>query len=65
MSELLTPNEAARIVRLSPNTLAKWRHYGTGPKFVKVGTRRVLYLKCELDAWLAERGRQSTSEAAA
>jgi len=33
------------------NTLAKWRHDGKGPKFVKLGTR-VVYPLTDLEAWL-------------
>lgn len=35
---LLTENQAARILRVSPRTLQGWRHRGTGPAYVKLGT---------------------------
>lgn len=65
MSELLTTTEAARVLRLSPQTLATWRCRGDGPKFVRLGKRRVLYLRADLERWVAEGVRRCTSEAAA
>ena len=35
--ELLTPEQAASILRQQPNTLAAWRHYGRGPRYYKLG----------------------------
>lgn len=58
---LLTTNEAARRMRLSPRTLERWRVTGCGPAFLKVG-RLAYYTECELDAWLASRIRRSTSD---
>lgn len=45
----------------SPRTLETWRVRGGGPRFLKVG-RRVAYRRRDLDAWLAERERASTSD---
>ncbi len=64
MAELMTCEEAARYTRLSPATLTKWRWAGTGPAFCRLG-RRVLYEVAELDRWIAEGRRTSTSEATA
>ena len=44
-------------------TLAKWRHYGCGPEYIRVGSR-IMYEQGSLDAWLDARRRSSTSEAA-
>jgi len=37
MESLLTSAEAAEYLKVSPNTLAKWRSCGGGPAYVKVG----------------------------
>ena len=36
---------------LSYTALAKWRHYGRGPAFLKLGTR-VVYRGADLNEWL-------------
>ena len=62
---LLPPRDAGhRLGGTAPQTLAKWRVYGTGPEFVKIGNR-VFYEEASLDSYIAERRRRSTSEAAA
>jgi hypothetical protein len=51
----------------TPATLAKLRVLGTGPEFVKVGSRDVAYPEAGLDAFaeaLVSRPLRSTSEAA-
>lgn len=49
--EKLTELEAARIMRLKPNTLAVWRCKGKGPSYSKVG-RRILYDLDELQTYI-------------
>lgn len=60
-SELLTPREAAALLRLHPQTLAALRVNGRGPRFF-TATRRVLYRRSEIERWLAEHERASTSD---
>ena len=57
---LRTP-DAAVYLALAQSTLEKARLTGTGPRFVKLG-RVVGYDIQDLDAWLDERKRLSTSE---
>jgi hypothetical protein len=61
VSNLLTPKEAARFLKMSTSFLAKKRLTGDGPAFVKVG-RSVRYSESMLTAWTRSRQRQSTSE---
>jgi predicted DNA-binding transcriptional regulator AlpA len=61
---LRTP-AAAEYVGLSDSTLEKFRLTGEGPQFVRIGVRAVGYRIEDLEAWLAERVRRSTSEGAA
>ena len=57
----MTTGEAAAFLRLSARTLERYRLNGAGPRFHKFGTR-VLYLRADVVAWAAERGRSSTSD---
>ncbi len=60
-SNYLRPDEAALYLHVSKSSLAKWRVYGTGPAFTKAG-RVVLYAQADLDQWLTDNRRRSTSE---
>ncbi len=53
MSQYLITEEVAELVRTEAETVRYWRQIGKGPKSFKVG-RRVLYLRADVDAWLAE-----------
>jgi len=57
---LLRTEEAARWLGLSGRTLEKHRCCGTGPSYRKLGGR-VLYLLDDLEAWIDENERRSTS----
>ncbi len=59
----LTTVQAAEYCGYSKSTLEKLRIYGGGPRYTKrVGGRRVLYLREDVDEWLKEGKRSSTSE---
>lgn len=58
----LSVEAAAHYTGISASTLNKLRVFGGGPVFLKLG-RRVVYDPTDLDAWLAERRRRSTSDA--
>jgi excisionase family DNA binding protein len=51
--ELLTPEEAAELLKLSVYHLARLRREGGGPAYSKVGHRTVRYSRVDIDAWLA------------
>lgn len=57
---LATPDEVSRFLGKSKSWLAKMRMSGDGPPYVKVG-RSVLYELGELNAWVLDRRRTSTS----
>ena len=53
---LLTPNDAADVLRLSVSWLAKARMRGDGPPFLKVGeARRPRYAESALLKWMTSR----------
>jgi len=60
---LLTEAQVSEILGRGVPRLQKDRVAGTGPQFIKMG-RLVRYRPSDVQAWLAERVRQSTSESA-
>ena len=58
---LLTPRETAKHLRCSERKLERHRLVGDGPPFVKIGAA-IRYPLSELEKWLAEHTRRSTSE---
>jgi Helix-turn-helix domain len=54
--------EAARYLGFLPNTLEKWRVKGVGPPFCQPNGRLVRYRKRDLDTFMAESLRTSTSD---
>jgi hypothetical protein len=58
---LLKPDAAAKYLALTEGWLAKLRCMGGGPKYVKLA-RRVLYRRCDLDAWIAAQTIANTSQ---
>jgi hypothetical protein len=58
---LLTPREAARLLKVSLSWLAKARMHGDGPAYIKVG-RSIRYTEIALQQWLKAHQHLSTSE---
>ena len=50
---------AAEYLGLSQKTLAMKRSQGTGPQFIKRG--RIFYFREDLDEWLMQEGKQSST----
>lgn len=59
---LLNERQAAEHLGLSVHFLRSRRYRGGGPPFVKVSSRAIRYRPEDLDAWLRERTRRSTSD---
>ncbi len=53
-AELLTVEQAAGRIGVSPWTLRKWRSIGQGPKYVRLGGRlgTVRYRACDLETYI-------------
>lgn len=49
----LNLQEAAKFLRISPNTLYVWRHRRQGPPSFRMG-RRVMYRITTLDQWVRD-----------
>ena len=60
MKQLMTTVETSAYVRHAVQTLAKWRVYGKGPQWIKMG-RSVFYERRDVDAWIEAHTRTSTS----
>ena len=60
---VLSEDEAAELLNLSPRTLQRMRRDGGGPRFVRMG-RRLGYLKADLLAWLDANAATSSSASA-
>ncbi len=58
----MTVSEAATFLRLSKSSLDKFRCFGGGPIFVRLGARRVVYRRTDLEGWAATGVRRSTSD---
>lgn len=58
---LLTPKDAAKMLKVSLSWLAKARMRGDGPSYCKVG-RSIRYTEASLQQWMKSRQRFSTSE---
>ena len=50
---MATPEEVAKALHTTTASLAQMRYRGEGPKFVRVGRRRVLYRWVDIEEWLA------------
>jgi predicted DNA-binding transcriptional regulator AlpA len=57
---LLTPKEAAKLLRVSLSWLAKARMRGDGPPYIQIG-RAIRYSEAALIQWAKSRQRLSTS----
>ena len=60
--EYIDTNELAELTKTKPQTWRKRRWRGDTPRCVKLGNR-VLYRRCDVEKYLAERTFNNTSEA--
>jgi predicted DNA-binding transcriptional regulator AlpA len=59
---LLTPKEAAKLLKVSLSWLAKARTRGDGPPYIRISPRSIRYTEATLMQWMKSRQRTSTSE---
>ena len=57
---LMTPTELSQHYRIPTATAAKWRWNGSGPAFVKFGSR-VLYRQADVEAWITANSKTRTA----
>jgi predicted DNA-binding transcriptional regulator AlpA len=54
MQKLLTTQQLAEFLNLSPVTLKIWRSHGKGPRWQRVGAKSVRYALEDVEAWMAQ-----------
>jgi predicted DNA-binding transcriptional regulator AlpA len=59
---LLTPKEAAKLLKVSLSWLAKARMRGDGPPYIQISPRSIRYALPALLQWMKSKQRMSTSE---
>ena len=59
---LLDQEKAAERLGVAPKTMEAWRHRGGGPPYLKIG-RLCKYRSSDLQSWIEQNVRRSTSEA--
>ena len=64
---ILLPDEVSQILRVEVDTLYRWRLRGGGPPFIRKGRGRgrIGYRKSDVDQYILDNVRTSTSEAVA
>ena len=62
VDSLVRQEEAAIILGVTPRCLENWRHRGGGPNFIKISARCIRYRRSDLNKWIEERVRTSTSD---
>jgi len=60
---LLTTDEVAAMLQVKPETLAKWRTLGKGPRFTRLSHTRVRYQRADVDAYIATQREESAPRA--
>lgn len=48
----MSPKEASLMFGISEGTLANWRCKRIGPRYYKVGSRKVIYFVNDLEEWM-------------
>jgi hypothetical protein len=54
MPEFWTTKEAADYLNVPEATLRWWRYRGVGPPSFKLGPRRVMYRRADVEVWLRQ-----------
>ncbi len=53
--DYLTDAQLCLMVNVTPRTTNQWRRDGVGPAYVRVGPRRILYRRRDVETWLSSR----------
>jgi len=54
-AEFLTDAQLCALLHVDERTTLRWRTDGGGPPFVRVGPRRILYRRVDIDGWISSR----------
>ena len=58
----LNEGAASDLLRISPRTLQRWRNSGGGPRFVRLGARRIAYRASDVESWAGSRAFTSRAD---
>ena len=59
---LLTPDDVARMMRVSRRTVSTWGYRGQGPRYVHVTHNCVRYRMSEVRKWLNDQEKQEQKQ---
>jgi len=59
LHQYLTEQQIAERFSISRRTVQRWRELGSGPRFVRLGERRIAYSLTDALAWAAARTHSS------
>jgi hypothetical protein len=62
MIDMATPEDLADALHTTTGSLAQMRYRGDGPKFVRVGRRKVMYRWSDVEAWIADSTRTRSDQ---
>lgn len=62
LSENLDDEQFAAQCHVTTRTTARWRKNGEGPRYVRVGQRRVIYRLADIEEWLSGRTYRSNAQ---
>jgi predicted DNA-binding transcriptional regulator AlpA len=62
MIDMATPAEVADALQTTTGSLAQMRFRGDGPKFVRVGRRKVMYRWADVESWIADSTRTRSDQ---
>jgi predicted DNA-binding transcriptional regulator AlpA len=51
----LPEREMCKRLNIAPRTAQRWRTTGEGPKYIRLGPRKIAYAEDDCDAYAAER----------
>jgi predicted DNA-binding transcriptional regulator AlpA len=51
--EYLSDHSFCGMLEITPRTSRSWRRDGISPPYIRLGLRRILYKKSDVEAWLA------------
>jgi predicted DNA-binding transcriptional regulator AlpA len=54
-SEYITDAQFCILMMISPRTSNQWRRENKAPPYMRVGLRRILYKRTDVEAWIASR----------
>jgi predicted DNA-binding transcriptional regulator AlpA len=58
----LDRNQLAALLRVTRRTIDLWHMRGNNPPYLRVGRRKVLYRRSDVEAWLDRRAVRSLAE---